>query len=76
MLKIRDFRCSRCNTISEELVEDTATSIACPQCTSPAVKIITPINFHLDHTFPGQADKWARQHETDAKNPDKAHVHT
>ena len=72
---IRDFRCLDCGTITEDLVPDSFTSIDCSECSAYAYLIISPIKCQLDSSFPGQADKWARQHEQGAKHPDKAHVH-
>ena len=73
---IRDFRCGSCALVFEEMVENTATSsIPCEECGRPAHHIISAIAFHLDNSFPGYHDKWAKDHEKGAKNPDKAHKH-
>ena len=66
MRRIYDFRCDQGHT-TERYIEDTIPEIVCPQCDSDALRIISPVSFKLDYTFPGESIKWAKRHEEEAK---------
>ena len=66
MRTIRDFKCSTGHT-TEELVESGVTAIDCPKCGTLAARTISPVRCKLDHSFPGEADKWARRREQGAR---------
>ncbi len=69
MKRFREFRCAD-GHVHEELVEDNQYMNYCPHCTkanSPAHRIVSAGRCQLDHTFPGEGDKWARRHEAGAR---------
>ena len=59
---IRDFRCAY-GHVSEKYISNKVIITDCAKCGAEAIKMISPVRSILDHTFPGQADKWAREHE-------------
>lgn len=59
---IRDFRCSN-GHVTEHYISNRAITTECTRCGAEAVKMISPVRCKLDHSFPGEADKWARKHE-------------
>ena len=69
MRKIRDYRCitAQCGEVSEHYVEDGVEVVECTACLGPANLALSAPSFHLDHTFPGKAIKWAKDHEKGAK---------
>lgn len=69
MRKIHDFKCTNpdCGVYTEAYVEDNITQRECPHCHCAATRVISAVAFKLDCSFPGYADKWARDHERGAK---------
>lgn len=67
MLRMFDFRCTKCDHTGEKLVPQGNYTDECDKCGSPAVRIISPVRCKLDHTFPGESMKWAKKHEAGAK---------
>ena len=65
MLKIYDYRC-KASTIMFERMTHNGEDIPC-KCGSTLKKVQAPVSFKLDNSFPGYADKWARDHEKGAK---------
>ena len=76
MKRIFDFKCTTCDKYSEYFIDERIITSPCRACSNPAHKVVSPVTFTLDKSFPGAADKWARTHEYRAKNPDSVHVHT
>ena len=66
MLKIYDYRCEA-GHVAEQMVRDPADILPCPECGEPSKRIITPIRCKLDHSFPGEALKWAKKHEDEGR---------
>ena len=67
MKKLNDFVC-QCGNKFEELTE--GNTVKCPQCSNLALKVISPIKFHLEGAsgdFPTAADKWTKDHINAAK---------
>jgi hypothetical protein len=63
-MRLHDFKCPE-GHITEELVQPDTASIKCT-CGEQAIRIITPINFHLngsDQSWPSAHSKWVREHE-------------
>jgi predicted nucleic acid-binding Zn ribbon protein len=65
MLKIYDYKCTSTDKVVEKMTHH-GEDLDC-SCGSTLKKMITPISFKLDNSFPGYADKWARDHESGAK---------
>ncbi len=61
MKVLNDFHCSSCRTTSEHLVDNGALTVVCPTCDATATKQRRPIRAKLDHTFPGEADRWEKR---------------
>ena len=66
-LMLFDFTCTEGHT-TEHLIKSDVKEVECTECGAKSNRIISPINFRLDHTFPGYHDKWARDHEKAAKS--------
>lgn len=72
-LRIFDFKCEN-NHITEKLIQPDIKEIECPVCGLTALKVISPIAFHLDGCdpgFPGAYDRWAKDHKQRAVNEAK-----
>ena len=65
MLKIYDYQCKNTGVKMEKIAHD-GEDLTC-ECGGTLKRILTPIAFKLDNSFPGYADKWARTHEAGAK---------
>jgi hypothetical protein len=66
MRRLFDFRCDAQHTI-EHFVDESITTRLCDVCDDTATRVISPVRSRLDHTFPGEAIKWARKREAGAK---------
>lgn len=65
MLIMRDFRCSKCDSIMEELVDSDISEIEC-RCGGVATKELSTPTIQLEGisgAFPGAADHWAKIRE-------------
>ena len=67
MKRIYDFTCAN-NHTTEHYIDEKEREVLCPVCGHTATRIISPISFKLDNTFPGYSMKWARDHEKAAKS--------
>lgn len=65
-LRLYDFTCTN-NHTTEHLTDPDQRVVLCPVCGHNAQRIISPVSFSLDNTFPGYSMKWARDHEKAAK---------
>jgi hypothetical protein len=65
MLKIYDYRCKASKDMFERMTHN-GEAMPC-KCGSTLEKVQTPISFRLDNSFPGYAEKWAKDHERGAK---------
>lgn len=63
--RIFDFHCKSCEKTFEGYVNTEVREVSCA-CGSKAERIVSPVACQLDHTFPGQSIKWAKQHEQGA----------
>lgn len=64
-IKVYDFKCSSCGTLTEGFVEAGTHTTRCA-CGSTAHRVVSIPNFALDPTsghFPTATDKWIREHE-------------
>jgi len=66
MKVLYDFRCPA-SLIVFERMRPIGTDITPCKCGAVANRIIAPLAFHLDNSFPGYADSWARDHERGGK---------
>ena len=66
MKLIYDFMCSDSKELHERYVERYTDTDTC-KCGATMNRVISPIRCSLDHTFPGESMKWAKQHEQGAK---------
>jgi len=66
-LMLFDFTCTEGHT-TEHFIKSDVKDIECPECGSTSSRIISPVNFKLDSSFPGYHSKWAREHEKAGKN--------
>jgi len=66
MKMLIDYRCS-CGHVSEHYIERCTEDAPCLECGATAHRLISPVRCKLDHTFPGQASKWEKMHEREAK---------
>lgn len=63
-MRLYDFRCPD-GHVFEELVKSDVHEVRC-KCGQDAVRIISPINFHLDGSdtaWPTAHDRWVKEHE-------------
>ena len=67
MKVLDDYACASCKTTEEHLVENGTLTVVCPTCGATATKQRRPIRAKLDHTFPGEVDKWAKRREQKLK---------
>lgn len=70
---IFDFKCPS-GHVSEKNVPSSTRSAPCLQCGADAVRIISGTSVSLpgwDPGYPGAYDKWARDHERNAKKKHK-----
>ena len=65
MLKIYEYQCNATGKRMEKMTHQ-GEDIPC-KCGATLLRLITPVAFKLDNSFPGYADKWARDHEQGAK---------
>ena len=67
-MRIFDFKCSN-NHITERYIDSEEKTIKCPECDKEARRVISGVRFKLDPfgDYPGEAMKWAKQHEKAAK---------
>ena len=61
MKVLNDFHCSFCNNTEEHLADNGTITVVCPTCNGTAVKQRRPIRAKLDHTFPGEEDRWVKR---------------
>jgi putative FmdB family regulatory protein len=70
MYRMYDFTCSHCGHTHERYADENSHTDPCPQCDRDADRIISPVRCKLDGTdpgFPDAYDKWARDHEKQAR---------
>jgi hypothetical protein len=65
--RLYDFTCSNDHT-TEHLTDPDQREVLCSVCGHIAKRIISPVSFSLDSSFPGASMKWARDHEKAAKS--------
>jgi len=67
-----DFRCTSCDHVFEEIIDNTIYNTDCPKCSREATRLISPVRTKLDGLdpgFPDAHDKWTRQHEKAGRAP-------
>ncbi len=69
MKRLYEFKCTKCETVSEIYTEYVKES-KCPVCGAVANKIISAPRVHLEGwsgSFPGAAMQWEKKHKPDPK---------
>lgn len=69
MMKIRDFKCNSCRTVTEVFLTDDIKHLDCP-CGGIKRRVISSPMFVLEGAsgdFPGRHMKWVKEHEQAAK---------
>ena len=64
MLRRYDFKCTACDLVEEQWVDNTDNFTTCKSCGETAQRIISPISTKFKGWgWPDSDDKWARDHE-------------
>jgi len=69
MLTVRDYSCSKCDTVTEHFVTDIAANLYC-ECGSVLKMLLSSPPFILDGAsgdFPGRHSRWIKEHEAGGK---------
>ena len=67
MIRVFDFMCCGCGTVTERFIDDECRTVECPSCGGAAARLIAAPRSKLDGIsghFPSAADKWANDRES------------